>query len=137
MKCAECAREVDTSTAVSVEDKTFCDNLCRVVYQKKQNTDTTIKVLQKSNRKMNMNPTLIKTKTMNKICFAIGSLILIGLGVWAILSPDLMDGNNAEDIKGRHQFIKTVIMYVWGIPGGVIFVFIGLLSFKVNVFQKK
>lgn len=139
MKCAHCAREVEPSTAVTVGDKTYCDNLCRFNDQKKQEEETTNtkKAVRKNTPKKSQNTVLVKNETMNKIRFAIVSLIFIVLGIWAILAPDAMEGHSAEDIKGRHQLIKFVIMYLWSIPGGLIFVAIGLLNFKANVLRKK
>lgn len=55
----------------------------------------------------------------------IGGLILVGLGVAAIINPDLMEG---AEVSGRNFLIKLVVVYLWSRPGGVIAVLLGCAS---------
>lgn len=56
-------------------------------------------------------------------------LILIGFGIWMFIDPDMMDGESINN--ARKAFYKTILLYVWGIPGGILGVLVGLvLVFK-------
>jgi hypothetical protein len=50
---------------------------------------------------------------------------LIVAGVFAILYPDALAG---AEVHGRRAAIKQLIVWLWGVPGGVVAVLIGLLA---------
>lgn len=52
----------------------------------------------------------------------IGGLIFIGLGLTAIMKPDLLDGGDA---KGRRFLVKWLVMFLWSRPFGAIAVVLG------------
>lgn len=44
------------------------------------------------------------------------AVILIGLGGFMLLDPHMMDGATAE---GRNALYKSILIMIWGIPGGI------------------
>jgi hypothetical protein len=50
------------------------------------------------------------------------AVILIGFGGFMLMAPDLMDGATAE---GRRAFLKSIVIMVWGIPGGIASIALG------------
>jgi hypothetical protein len=55
----------------------------------------------------------------------IGGLAFIGLGIAMIVHPDLAEGAEAS---GRHALLKTIIVWMWGIPGGIVAILLGSAS---------
>ena len=55
----------------------------------------------------------------------IGGLCIIGLGIAAIVSPDLMADAEAS---GRHGLLKRLVIWAWSVPGGIIAVLLGAAS---------
>lgn len=55
----------------------------------------------------------------------VGGLIFIGLGIAMIVNPNLAEGAEAS---GRNALLKTVILWVWGIPGGIVAILLGIAS---------
>lgn len=55
----------------------------------------------------------------------IGGLIFIGLGIAAIINPDLMEGAEAS---GRHFLAKLIFIYLWSRPGGIVAILLGCCS---------
>lgn len=52
----------------------------------------------------------------------IGGLIVIGIGIAMIASPDAAEGAEAS---GRHSIGETIFIWIWGIPGGIVAVLLG------------
>ena len=48
--------------------------------------------------------------------------IFLGLGIWMLTNPELMDG---ADASGRRALFKSILIWAWGIPGGIISLLIG------------
>jgi uncharacterized membrane protein len=63
-----------------------------------------------------------KTKKIGTIILCI---LIIGIGIWAIIQPDLMNGVNPS---GRRGLIKRIIIWAWGMPGGIIACIFGALG---------
>jgi hypothetical protein len=53
----------------------------------------------------------------------IGGLILIALGVAMIVNPDLAEG---AKIPHRHALLQTILVRMWGVPGGIITILLGI-----------
>lgn len=64
----------------------------------------------------------IWNKDLSFIYNWIGSIGMIGLGVWMFVDPTLQDGAVAE---GRKKLYKQITIWVWGYPGGVAFILLG------------
>jgi len=68
----------------------------------------------------------------------IGGLVFIGLGIAAIINPNLTEGAEAS---GRNFLIKLVFIYPWSRPGGVIAILLGCGSIwgviKPREYEKK
>jgi hypothetical protein len=50
------------------------------------------------------------------------SVVFIAFGIFMLLAPDLMNGATAE---GRNALYKTILIMIWGIPGGIAAIVIG------------
>ncbi len=55
------------------------------------------------------------------------AVMMIGIGIFMIISPDIADG---ATVSGRNSAIKSLIIAIWGIPGGIGLLLVGgLLGF--------
>jgi len=52
----------------------------------------------------------------------IGGIVFIGLGIAAIVNPNMMEGAEAS---GRNFLVKLIFAYLWSRPGGVIAILLG------------
>ena len=52
------------------------------------------------------------------------ALVPLGLGLWMVAKPHLMDGYEAH---GRKVLYKKLLAWIWGYPGGITLLIIGLL----------
>lgn len=50
------------------------------------------------------------------------AVALLGFGIFMLLNPNMMDGAVAE---GRRAFYKSILIMIWGIPGGIGFIVVG------------
>lgn len=62
----------------------------------------------------------------------VGGGILTGLGVWMIINPD--GGSDQEAVGGR-SWAKNLLNDIWGVPGGIIVGFIGLVIIWLTIDQ--
>jgi hypothetical protein len=58
------------------------------------------------------------------------ALVFIAAGIAAVVNPDLMAG---YEPSGRHQWLKSLIVWAWGIPGGVAAILFGGLMAWVGI----
>ena len=56
----------------------------------------------------------------------IGGLIFVGIGIAMIVNPHAADGAVAS---GRNSMIETIIVWIWGIPGGIVLALLGGATF--------
>jgi len=56
---------------------------------------------------------------------AIGGLCIVGLGIAALVSPDLMSDAEAA---GRHGLLKRLVAWAWSVPGGIVAIVLGVVS---------
>jgi hypothetical protein len=63
-------------------------------------------------------------KSPSKFTGTLVALIPLALGGWMLLKPHALD---SYEPRGRNYFLKQVVTWVWGYPGGVILVLLGLL----------
>jgi hypothetical protein len=62
-------------------------------------------------------------KTGKGLCgFAI---VLVGLGTWMLVDPDMMEG---AEPGARRAAVKQLLVWIWGVPGGVVLLVLGVLS---------
>ncbi|MEM7387537.1 MAG: hypothetical protein AAF514_21585 [Verrucomicrobiota bacterium] len=64
-------------------------------------------------------------KPPSKTGTLIFSLIILGLGIWMIGQPDLLEGS---DVSGRRSLLKKMLIALWGWPGGIVLCLLGGLS---------
>jgi len=57
-----------------------------------------------------------------KVGAVIIGLLIAGVGIAAIIYPDLLD---SFDAGGRRALYKSVLKWAWGIPGGITAVLLG------------
>jgi hypothetical protein len=50
------------------------------------------------------------------------AVILLGFGIFMLLDPHMMDGATAG---GRNTLYKSILIIIWGIPGGIGFIVVG------------
>lgn len=50
------------------------------------------------------------------------AVALLGFGIFMLLDPNMMDGATAE---GRNTLFKSLLIMLWGIPGGIGFIVVG------------
>ena len=56
----------------------------------------------------------------------IGGLIFVGIGIAMIVNPHAADGAVAS---GRNSMIEAIIVWIWGIPGGIVLALLGGATF--------
>jgi hypothetical protein len=69
-----------------------------------------------------------ETKEMTaqeKRAAVIGGLCIVGLGIAAIVSPDLM---SEAEVSGRNGLLKRLVAWAWSVPGGIIAIALGSAS---------
>jgi hypothetical protein len=50
------------------------------------------------------------------------AVALLGFGIFMLLDPHMMDGATAQ---GRNALFKSLLIMIWGIPGGIGFIVVG------------
>lgn len=108
----------------------FCGNLCRFMYKEQHPATPGTQAREKPQ------------KNLEKIAYPAGNiqwnlatirrlagiLALIGLGIGAILNPELMDGYDPDDMGVRRTFFKEMLVKVWSVPLGLAFLVIGIFQ---------
>jgi hypothetical protein len=69
-----------------------------------------------------------------KTGIVIFALIVIGLGVAAIIYPDVMEG--ADTPPGK-SWLEALISWLWGRPGGSVAIIFGILALVLSFRPKR
>lgn len=65
-------------------------------------------------------------KIFDKVQIWILIIALIVFGIWMIVDPNTMDGT--VKMTGRRFWLKSIVKFIWGVPGGILLVALGGLS---------
>ena len=60
----------------------------------------------------------------SKLSGILVALIPTGFGIWMLAAPHLMDG---AEPHGRRVLFKKLLAWIWGYPGGIVLLLLGLL----------
>jgi hypothetical protein len=65
-----------------------------------------------------------KDTKAEKIIGVLISLVPLGFGAWMLARPELMHDAHPH---GRHLLVKRLLAWMWGYPGGIVLIIVGLL----------
>lgn len=133
MKCAECSNSINEGSAVKVGADCFCNNLCRVVYQKRNGTE--------SNRTDNSNNSGTASKLslsdiILRFRYGVGAFVFFFAGLLLVIEPGFLIIDSAKTLSENSAAYNIFVNFMFGIPGGILLMLSGIVVFVKQVLKR-